>query len=140
MGEEKRNKTLRHWVYVRDGGVCAICHCDTELTQEVFRHALTHLRELACFYALRHWREVIFLIGFNPRLNSWWEADHIHPLSEGGADTLENLRTLCLPCHKRETKLLQKRLAKHVRLRRKQPQVKYQTHHLYHLNESGRNQ
>lgn len=30
---------------------------------------------------------------------SWWEADHILPVVEGGDSNLENLRTLCHPCH-----------------------------------------
>lgn len=34
---------------------------------------------------------------------SGWEADHIRPKSLGGKDVLENLRTLCLKCHRRET-------------------------------------
>lgn len=33
-----------------------------------------------------------------------WDMDHIVPVSEGGgACGLENLRTLCLPCHKQHT-------------------------------------
>ena len=36
-----------------------------------------------------------------------WEADHIIPVSEnGGQCTLDNLRTLCLPCHRKVTELL----------------------------------
>ena len=27
------------------------------------------------------------------------EADHIIPLEEGGPDSLENIQTLCVPCH-----------------------------------------
>lgn len=34
----------------------------------------------------------------------WWQADHIIPHSEGGEFVLENLRTLCVPCHKERTK------------------------------------
>ncbi len=34
----------------------------------------------------------------------WWEADHIVPYSEGGLTVLENMRTLCVPCHKQRTK------------------------------------
>ena len=30
--------------------------------------------------------------------------DHVVPFSEGGPTTLENLRTLCIPCHKERTK------------------------------------
>lgn len=42
-----------------------------------------------------------------------WDADHIIPLSEGGDFGLDNIRTLCLPCHKRETsKLLEHQRAR----------------------------
>ena len=41
-----------------------------------------------------------------------WHTDHIKPLSEGGDNSLANLRLLCLNCHKQETKTLQKRLAR----------------------------
>jgi len=41
-----------------------------------------------------------------------WHADHIVPVVEGGADLgLDNLRTLCEPCHKQVTAELRKRLA-----------------------------
>jgi len=36
--------------------------------------------------------------------NEPWEADHIQPRSKGGPDSLENLRTLCKPCHRKHTK------------------------------------
>jgi len=34
----------------------------------------------------------------------WWEMDHVTPYSEGGLTVLENVRTLCIPCHKKRTK------------------------------------
>jgi 5-methylcytosine-specific restriction protein A len=40
-----------------------------------------------------------------------WEADHIIPLAEGGTNELSNYRTLCVPCHKAETRALAGRLA-----------------------------
>lgn len=44
--------------------------------------------------------------------NQAWAADHIIPVAEGGgACALENYRTLCVPCHRRETAALRKRLA-----------------------------
>lgn len=33
------------------------------------------------------------------------EYDHIIPFSEGGLTILENMRTLCSPCHKTRTRL-----------------------------------
>lgn len=45
------------------------------------------------------------------RLKSLWEADHIVAVVEGGGScTLENLRTLCSPCHKAVTKALMGRI------------------------------
>jgi len=39
-----------------------------------------------------------------------WEADHIVPVVEGGGEVgLEGYRTLCIPCHKRETRALRRR-------------------------------
>ena len=36
-----------------------------------------------------------------------WDADHIIPVKEGGGQCgLENIRTLCIKCHKTETKKL----------------------------------
>ena len=41
-----------------------------------------------------------------------WEMDHINPVVEGGADCgLDNLRTLCWACHRRETAALAGRRA-----------------------------
>lgn len=41
-----------------------------------------------------------------------WEADHVIPFSSGGPSTADNLRTLCIPCHKRETSKLASNRAK----------------------------
>jgi 5-methylcytosine-specific restriction endonuclease McrA len=52
-----------------------------------------------------------------------WEADHIVPVVEGGGasrdqDPLANLRTLCLRCHRAETRALAARRAKARRQQR----------------------
>jgi 5-methylcytosine-specific restriction endonuclease McrA len=42
---------------------------------------------------------------------SLWDADHILPVAEGGGECdLDNLRTLCLLCHRQQTLRLQQRL------------------------------
>jgi 5-methylcytosine-specific restriction endonuclease McrA len=44
---------------------------------------------------------------------SFWEADHITAVVEGGgACGLDNIRTLCRPCHLKETAALAARRAK----------------------------
>lgn len=40
-----------------------------------------------------------------------WEADHTIPLIEGGSLSLDNLRTLCLRCHRQATRQLAARRA-----------------------------
>ena len=34
---------------------------------------------------------------------SLWECDHVIPSTDGGADALDNLQTLCQPCHRNKT-------------------------------------
>jgi len=42
-----------------------------------------------------------------------WEADHVTPVIEGGGECgLDGYRTLCLPCHRRETAALARRRAR----------------------------
>jgi 5-methylcytosine-specific restriction endonuclease McrA len=46
------------------------------------------------------------------RRSSWWEADHIVPVVEGGGQCgIENYRTLCVRCHWKVTRELRARLA-----------------------------
>lgn len=45
------------------------------------------------------------------RRQSWWEADHIVPVVEGGGQCgPENYRTLCIRCHRKVTRELRQRL------------------------------
>ena len=40
-----------------------------------------------------------------PREGQLWQADHIIPVAEGGGEaSLDNFRTLCVPCHELVTK------------------------------------
>jgi 5-methylcytosine-specific restriction endonuclease McrA len=75
---------------------CAICHKDMA-NRLALRDAHTQaVREGRSSWRTRDWD---------------WDADHIVPLSEGGAACPTNLRALCRPCHKAETKALRARLA-----------------------------
>lgn len=76
---------IRAAVLERDGGICALCGVDAEP-----RKVPGELR----------W------------VGPGWEADHIVPVVEGGgACGLDNFRTACIPCHKRETAALAGRRA-----------------------------
>ena len=81
-------REARRLVRKRDRGRCAECGLNTySLRRKVRgRGATKKLRAL----------------GFKPRM-SLWELDHINPLIEGGGHGLENLQTLCTPCHKAKT-------------------------------------
>jgi len=47
----------------------------------------------------------------NPKKGDFWQADHIIAVAEGGGDCgLDNLQTLCTPCHRVETEKLRSRL------------------------------
>jgi len=85
----------------RDRGVCAICGCDTEKVKRILRHAGNS-------WSFRF--ETQASLGFG-RSSHLWEMDHILPVVYGGGakpaksadEILNNLRTLCIPCHRQET-------------------------------------
>lgn len=62
-------------------------------------------------------------MGFTRGLyDSWWDADHILPVVEGGGECdLSNYRTLCLPCHKAVTRDLHRRLTTQRRVAQGKP-------------------
>jgi 5-methylcytosine-specific restriction enzyme A len=95
---------LRSKVFERDRGICANCGIDTEKLK----------REIRCL----SWEDrKVTLInkGFSYE-KSFWEADHILPVVLGGGECgLNNIRTLCFPCHKKVTAQLRTLLAKKKR-------------------------
>ncbi len=93
---------LRDQVFARDRGRCAVCDADT---LAIFA-ALKRARGLAREEGLR-----IYSMRSIKARRSLWEADHITPVAEGGGQCdLDNLRTLCLLCHREETAQLRVRL------------------------------
>lgn len=95
---------LREKVFERDRGVCAGCGIDTvKLERE--------LRTLRRRNPAAHKSRCQELgIPLNRRKNLW-DADHIIPVAEGGgACGLDNIRTVCLSCHRAITQLLRERL------------------------------
>jgi len=81
-------REARRRVRRRDRGRCADCGVDTyAVKREVRGKGMTRkLRER----------------GYVPR-RSLWELDHIVPLIDGGSHAIDNLQTLCTPCHKQKT-------------------------------------
>lgn len=97
---------LRECVFARDRGVCALCDIDT-VAQRRLVMRLPFARRMR---ALRGLIEQGTVTRFR---KTWWEADHIVPVVEGGDSNLENLRTLCIPCHRGVT--VELRLRRKVR-------------------------
>jgi 5-methylcytosine-specific restriction endonuclease McrA len=102
--EEWRLRTdpgyLREKVLERDHGICAACGIDCLAAER----QLKRLRGAPRLKASLDW-------GLRPgSRKSLWDADHIVPVVEGGGECdLENIRTLCLKCHRAATSELRKR-------------------------------
>ena len=91
---------LREQTWRRDHGICSACGVDTDL----LRKEAATLSRLDRVILLR-------AKGFCPTA-TLWQADHIVPVSEGGGQCgIDNIRTLCHPCHATATAALRKRLA-----------------------------
>ncbi|MCU1230612.1 MAG: endonuclease [Acidobacteria bacterium] len=89
---------LRECIFERDRGICAICRIDTvALRRRILR--LPFGRRIIEMKALR----------IVKGRKSWWEADHIVPVVEGGDSNLDNIRTLCVTCHRNVTAELRER-------------------------------
>jgi 5-methylcytosine-specific restriction enzyme A len=127
-----RQMQIQHWprvwaaeVIKRDKGICQICGFDSWMLGRIIDHLCDEARSNPFSYDtdLYRYREELWTQarktgefirrhlydqGFK-RGSEWVEADHTVPIVEGGANTLENGRTLCVPCHKRETANLARR-------------------------------
>jgi len=92
---------LREQVLLRDKGICAECGVDA--IAEALR--LRYSRGARRRQLLAHW-------GLKARTRkSLWDADHIVPVAVGGGECdLNNIRTLCLRCHRAATARLRQRL------------------------------
>ncbi len=93
---------LREQVLARDGGVCAGCEIDAIGAYKALKRARGAAREAGLrLYGMKS-------IGSR---RSLWDADHIRPVVEGGGQCdLDNLRTLCLLCHREATARLRLRV------------------------------
>lgn len=109
---------VRAQVFARDHGVCALCGLDTEELRRTLIGIWHQSPEAAHVNAYIHgfgnaFKHVRLRWGHSPKPRSLWAADHIVPVAEGGGLCgISNYRTLCTPCHQRETKALAGRRAK----------------------------
>jgi len=98
------NPSSARWaVEKRDQGVCCQCGFDAQKFQRIRRD----VQQEDWWYGSK----LPALLGFGNR-SHFWEMDHILPVAEGGGLCgLENLRTLCIPCHMQHSADLAARLA-----------------------------
>ena len=94
---------LRDLVFARDRGICGLCEADTVAIYKALKRARGADRAAGLsLYGMRTMTS----------RRSLWDADHIRPVAEGGGQCdLDNLRTLCLPCHREATADLRRRLS-----------------------------
>ena len=92
---------VREQVFRRDRGICALCGCDARTAYfDLKRSRGTHRLRLLARWGLKRLTRT-----------SLWDADHVVAVVEGGGECdLENLRTLCLICHRQQTLALRRRL------------------------------
>lgn len=131
---------MRAFIEKRDKGICAICGLDAVRLQRILKKLLrratlgsyygngvdVNVRKSIQFRYIRAEKRLgkahlLFPWAFDrswqklgklfPHSRSLWEADHIVPVVEGGGQCgPENMRTLCLECHRDETAKLRRRL------------------------------
>lgn len=105
----------RAQVYARDRGVCCLCGLDcSALNGRLKRYDREHPMpiEPGKYFATQgsHRRQAL---GRDTGRSTLWDVDHIIAVVDGGGSCgLENLRTLCIWCHKRATRLLARRRAR----------------------------
>lgn len=134
----------RHLAHKRDGGVCAECGSTFEGRRAMAEHqrgwvywlAVVDLPGIPCPDSLGRWADEFGSMDAaraTCTMPAQWglfrwpalkdartvdvraEYDHRVPLWAGGPNTLENLQTLCVPCHRAKTK---REAGERARLRR----------------------
>ena len=133
---------VRGLVLNRDHGICAVCGVDADSARRdvnnrmcgqvgdlAYREerkrldAISYADTMKNHRAAEEARSKAAFQGYEKfqglRLRrTWWEADHIIPVVEGGggAQTLDAYQTLCVPCHKIKTSEMVSRRAKQKQL------------------------
>jgi 5-methylcytosine-specific restriction protein A len=116
---------VRRVLFERDHGRCALCGVDTaDALRELqaLRRAMLGGRPGTVTAARDAYLAAFARLGIpmarfdGVRYPELWDADHIVPVVEGGGECdLANYRTLCIPCHQRETAALATRRAQQRR-------------------------
>lgn len=88
-----KDAQLRKQILKRDAGICKFCNTNTVLLRKQF--------------AFKTIFDDGWPIGFDEHRRSWWDVHHVVAICAGGDQyNPENCITLCIKCHKKETKRL----------------------------------
>ncbi len=119
---------MRRYLEGKEKGICQECGMDCGLLKCVVDWVVRNESEKetsgSCFdgMTLKGLRDINVPIKITSASTYvTWEADHIIPLAEGGTHHEDNIQTLCIRCHKKDTAELHRRLAEK---RKKRGQLK----------------
>lgn len=99
----------------RDNGICQYCKIDTYRVRNILRKSMKASRKSKMARRIQdrfRWAVDWDMCGDHRVKFCLWEVDHITPIRLGGADSLENIRTLCKQCHKEATSRFHAHLAR----------------------------
>jgi 5-methylcytosine-specific restriction protein A len=95
------NRYIRDCLFLRDKGICCMCNTDTK---KIANQALKISNEEKNDFLKSHNISLKRKIWIRKHGGGLWDADHIIPVKDGGGLCgLDNLRTLCISCHKNVT-------------------------------------
>ena len=96
------HRYFKNCVYKRDKAVCVLCGEDTKILAKTY--FLFETKEDKIIFLKEKGISIKRKIYKRKYGGGLWDADHILPVKEGGGQCgLDNIRTLCIPCHKKKT-------------------------------------
>lgn len=108
------SSNIRSQIFTLESGICQLCHIDANaifLRISSLQPAERLNALINAGWTLPKGPKALQNLLQDPKEGDFWQADHIKAVAEGGGGCgLENLRTLCTPCHQQETAKLRARL------------------------------
>jgi hypothetical protein len=99
---------MRDCTFKRDKGICSICNIDTKL---IAKEAMLLVGSDRNQFLINHNISIKRKIWIRKHGGGLWDADHILAVKDGGGLCgLENIRTLCISCHKKITFSVKKKV------------------------------